>query len=35
VVPGVLNKLVVYGIGFVPRRLLLPIVAGRQRRKGR
>ncbi|MGD9925793.1 MAG: SDR family NAD(P)-dependent oxidoreductase [Pseudorhodoplanes sp.] len=35
VVPGFLNKLVVYGIGFVPHRLLLPIVAQRQRRKGR
>jgi uncharacterized protein len=35
VVPGFLNKLVVYGIGFVPHRLLLPIVAERQRRKGR
>ncbi len=35
VVPGFLNKLVVYGIGFVPHGLLLPIVAERQRRKGR
>lgn len=35
VVPGVLNKLAVYGTVFVPRVLLLPIVAERQRRKGR
>jgi short-subunit dehydrogenase len=35
VVPGFLNKLVVYGTPFVPRALLLPLVAQRQRRKGR
>lgn len=35
VVPGFLNKLAVYGTVFVPHRLLLPIVAQRQRRKGR
>lgn len=35
VVPGFLNKLVVYGIGLVPHKLLLPIVAERQRRRGR
>ena len=35
VVPGFLNKLVVYGASFAPHALLLPIVAERQRRKGR
>ena len=35
VVPGFLNKLVVYGTVFVPRALLLPLVAERQRRRGR
>ena len=35
VVPGFLNKLVVYGTPFVPRAVLLPLVAQRQRRKGR
>lgn len=35
VVPGFLNKLTVYGTIFVPHTLLLPIVAERQRRKGR
>jgi short-subunit dehydrogenase len=35
VVPGFLNKLVVYGIGLVPHRVLLPMVAERQRRRGR
>jgi len=35
VVPGLLNKLVVYGAVYVPHALLLPIVAERQRRKGR
>ena len=35
IVPGFLNKLVVYGTVFVPHALLLPLVADRQRRKGR
>jgi short-subunit dehydrogenase len=35
VVPGFLNKLVVYGTPLVPRAVLLPLVAQRQRRKGR
>jgi short-subunit dehydrogenase len=35
VVPGLLNKLVVYGIAFMPHRLLLPMVARRQRRRWR
>ena len=35
VVPGFLNKLVVYGTVFVPHALLLPLVAERQRRRGR
>jgi short-subunit dehydrogenase len=35
VVPGFLNKLVVYGAVYVPHALLLPMVAQRQRRKGR
>jgi short-subunit dehydrogenase len=35
VVPGLLNKLVVHGTALVPRRLLLALVAQRQRRRGR
>lgn len=35
VVPGFLNKLVVYGTPVVPHRVLLPMVARRQRRRGR
>jgi short-subunit dehydrogenase len=35
VVPGLLNKLVVYGTAIVPHRLLLPMVDGRQRLRGR
>jgi short-subunit dehydrogenase len=35
VVPGFLNKLVVYGAALVPHNVLLPLVAHRQRRKGR
>lgn len=35
VVPGFLNKLVVYGTAVVPHRVLLPMVARRQRRRGR
>lgn len=35
VVPGFLNKLVAYGVPFIPRRQLLPMVAERQVRRGR
>jgi short-subunit dehydrogenase len=35
VVPGFLNKLVVYGAAYAPHALLLPMVAERQRRRGR